>query len=115
MSIFSKAEQVAAGILHSATEFLTKIFGQAALDHFEAEIKTIFEQDTIVIFQDAIAAAESLTVDGQAATGAQKRDSAFAQILKDLEASGKGLGTNAINLGIEMVVGLLKAKTPAAN
>jgi hypothetical protein len=42
-----------------------------------------------------------------------KRNAAFAQIAKDLEAKGIDLAHNVINLGIELVVGFLKAKTPA--
>ncbi len=59
-----------------------------------------------MIFVDAITAAQSLTT----GTGQDKRDAAFAQIDKDLKAKGVGLGTSAINMGIELVVNLLKAK-----
>ena len=57
---------------------------------------------------DAINAAETLQ-----ASGADKRQAAFNQISSDLKGKGIGLEQSAINLGIELVVGLLKAKTPA--
>lgn len=85
---------------------LVKIFGQSALDSFEAKVKTILSEDMVVIFKDAIVAANSLTV----GTGNDKRAAAFAQIVKDLEGQGKTLATSTINLGIEMVIGLLKAQ-----
>lgn len=112
MSIFSKAEQIAKDIKESATEILTKIFGANALAAFESNIETIFRSDVIVIFEDAITAADSLMIEGQPATGAQKRAAAFEQLGKDLASKGIQLAESAINLGIEMVVGLVKAKTP---
>lgn len=114
MSIFSKIEVVAENVLHSANGILVNIFGQSALTHFEDSIKVIFQEDVIVIFQDAITAAESLQDAGGPASGALKQSAAFAQIVKDLEAKGISLTHNVINLGIELVVGLLRAKTPAA-
>lgn len=92
--------------IHSA---LVHIFGQSALDKVEADMKTIFRDDVRVIFMDAIVAAESLALGG-----ADKRAVAFAQIVKDLATQGVDLSTHAINMGIELVVGLLRAKTPAA-
>jgi hypothetical protein len=114
MSIFSKVEVVAENVLHSANGILVKIFGQTAMTQFEDSIKVIFQDDVIVIFQDAIVAAESLEDGGAPASGALKQSAAFAQIAKDLETKGISLAKNVINLGIEMVVGLLRAKTPAA-
>lgn len=96
--------------LHSS---LVAIFGQSAIDNLEAQIKTILSDDARVIFIDAINVAQSLQVGGTPATGTQKRDAAFAQISTDLQAKGISLATNAVNLGIELVVGLLKAKAPA--
>lgn len=96
---------------HLGTEIhdaLVALFGQSALDKEEAVIKTILTEDVRVIFIDAVNAADTLVV----GSGADKRAAAFAQIVKDLEAKGIALGTSAINLGIELVVGLLKAKTP---
>lgn len=93
---------------------LVAIFGQSAIDNLEAQIKTILSDDARTIFIDAINAAQSLMVGGVAATGTQKRDAAFTQISADLKAKGIGLATNAVNLGIELVVGLLKAKAPAS-
>lgn len=95
-------------------DLLVKIFGQPALDNVENQVKQILTQDTLVIFQDAIAAVETLTVGGQPASGDQKRAAAFEKIAADLKAQGKSLGTSVINLGIELVLGLLKAKAPAA-
>jgi hypothetical protein len=91
--------------IHSA---LLSIFGQSALDSVEAQIKTILTDDVRVIFVDAINAAQSLNADG-----ADKRQAAFNQITKDLAGQGKSLQASAINLGIELIVNLLKAKTPA--
>jgi hypothetical protein len=119
MSFFSRAEQISAEVKESATELLTKIFGADAVSGFETEIETIFRSDVIVLFEDAVTAADSLIIpgtDGEAgtpATGTQKRDAAFAQLAKDLESKGISLGESVVNLGIELVVGLLKAKTPA--
>lgn len=114
MSIFSKVEVVAENVLHSANGILVKIFGQTAMTQFEDSIKVIFQDDVIVIFQDAITAAESLQDAGSPASGALKQSAAFTQIAKDLESKGISLGKNVINLGIELVVGLLRSKTPAA-
>lgn len=96
---------------HLGTEIhdaLVSLFGQTALDKVEAEIKTILTDDVRAIFVDAINAANTLTT----GTGADKRNAAFAQIETDLKGKGIALGTSTINLGIELVVGLLKAKTP---
>ncbi len=92
-------------VIHSA---LVKVFGQTAIDKVEADMKTIFRDDVRVIFTDAITAAESL------ASGPDKRAAAFAQIVKDLATKGVELSTHAINMGIELIVGLLRAKTPPA-
>lgn len=90
----------------SIHDALVKIFGQNALDNVEAQIKTILTDDVRVIFVDAITAAQSLAV----GSGADKRNAAFNQITNDLQAKGVSLGTAAVNLGIELVVNLLKAK-----
>jgi rhamnose utilization protein RhaD (predicted bifunctional aldolase and dehydrogenase) len=114
MSIFSKVEQVAEKVAHSAYGFLVKLFGQTAIDKFDQDVKAIFQEDVMVIFQDAIVAAESLQMDGSPATSEQKRAAAFSQIAKDLSAKGIALADHVINLGIELVVGLIRAKTPAS-
>jgi hypothetical protein len=86
---------------------LAKVFGQPALDTFTATIKAILTDDTRVIFEDAINAAEAV-----GGSGPSKRAAAFAKIETDLVAQGIALSHAAINLGIEMVVNLLKAKEP---
>ena len=91
---------------------LVSLFGQSAIDAVEAQLKIIFQEDVQAIFLDAIQAAETLSIGGAAATGSQKRDAAFAQIVSDLKTKGISLATSAVNLGIELIVGLLKAKTP---
>ena len=117
MSIFNRAEQIAADIKHTATEVLTKIFGADAVAKFESDIEAIFRADVLAIFEDAVTAAESLVIPGAEgapgtpATGEQKRAAAFSQLVKDLESKGVSLGESVINLGIELVVGLLKSKT----
>jgi len=93
--------------IHSA---LVALFGQPALDAVEQKFKIILTDDVRAIFIDAINAADDLTV----GTGADKRAAAFTQIEADLKTKGVALGTSGINLGIELIVGLLKAKTPAA-
>lgn len=93
--------------IHSA---LVALFGQSALDKVDADIKVILADDVRAIFVDAITAANTLAV----GTGADKRAQAFAQIVTDLKAQGIALADHSVNLGIELVVGLLKAKTPAA-
>jgi Bacteriophage holin of superfamily 6 (Holin_LLH) len=98
------------GKVHAA---LVKIFGQQALDQVESQIKTIFEDDVLAIFTDAIAAAETLQVGGAAASSADKRAAAFAQIVSDLKSKGISLAESVVNLGIELVVNLLKSKTAA--
>ncbi len=85
---------------------LLAVFGKDALDRVEAQIETILTDDARVIFVDAIQAAQTLSV----GSGADKRNAAFNQITKDLEGKGISLGTSAVNLGIELVVNLLKAK-----
>ena len=93
---------------------LLKVFGQTALDNVDSQIKTIFNDDVRVIFVDAITAAEALQVGGVAASSTEKRAAAFTQIETDLKTKGISLAENVINLGIELVVGLLQSKTPAA-
>jgi hypothetical protein len=116
MSIFSKFEAIAEGIAHSAHGLLVQLFGQPALDAVEADLKTIFSEDVLTIFQDAITAAESLKQPegGVPASNADKRSAAFLQIAQDLKTKGIALAEHTINLGIELVVGLVKAKTPVA-
>ena len=113
VNAFDKMESKVKSILHGAHDFAVKLFGQPAVDKFDSTLKSLFEADVITIFQDAVTAAESLKIGGAPASGTEKQEAAFNQISSDLEASGKNLGTNAINLGIEMVVNLLHAKTPA--
>ncbi len=96
--------------IHSA---LVAMFGQDALDKVETELKTVLSDSVRVIFVDAIQAAESLTAGGAPASGSQKRDAAFQKITSDLKGQGIVLEQNIVNLGIELVVGLLKAKQPA--
>jgi hypothetical protein len=91
---------------------LVKVFGQSALSNVESQIKTILSDDVRVIFIDAVQAAETLEVGTGAASGDAKRAAAFAQISGDLKSKGITLGESVINLGIELVVGLLKSKTP---
>ena len=86
---------------------LVAVFGQSAIDAVEAQIKTILTGDMQVLFTDAVTAASSLAN----ATGTQKHDAAFAQISTDLKSQGKTLETSVINMGIELVVNLLKAKS----
>lgn len=116
-SIFSKFTAIAEGIEHSAHGLLVKIFGQSALDAVENDLKTIFQEDVLVIFQDAIVAAESLQQPegGVAATSTEKRNAAFVKIVEDLKAKGISLAQHTINLGIELVVGLVKSKTAASS
>lgn len=92
---------------------LVKLFGQSALDDVETQIKTIMSDDVRVIFVDAINAAETLQVGGSPASGDAKRAAAIAQIVSDLKSKGISLAETTVNLGIELVVGLLKSKTPA--
>lgn len=98
------------GKIHDA---LVAIFGQSALDSVEAQIKTILTDDTREIFVDAIKLASTLKVGGADASGSAKRAAAFDQISTDLQKNGVSLADSVINLGIELVLGLLKAKTPA--
>jgi hypothetical protein len=93
---------------------LVQVFGQPALDSVEAQVKTILSDDVRVIFVDAITAAETLQIGGAAASSTQKRDAAFTQIETDLASKGLSLAESVVNLGIELVVGLLKSKAPVA-
>jgi hypothetical protein len=85
---------------------LVKVFGQSALSKVESQLKTILADDVRVIFIDAITAAQTLT----SGTSADKRNAAFNQIVADTKAKGISLGSSVTNLGIELVVGLLKAQ-----
>lgn len=98
------------GKIHAA---LVAIFGQSALDTVESQIKIVLKDDVRAIFIDAIEAAETLQVGGTDADGSAKRAAAFNQIVTDLKTKGISLAENVINLGIELVVGLLKSKSPA--
>ena len=93
-----------------AQALLVKVFGKTAIDNLETQIKSIFEADVQVIFVDAINAAEALVINGDPASSAAKRAAAFSQIATDLKTKGISLAENVINLGIELVVGLLKAQ-----
>jgi hypothetical protein len=112
-SLVGKIEAGAEKIEHDTESILVKVFGSSAASAFEADLRSIFETDTLAIFTDAIGAVESLTIGDTPATGAQKRDAAFSKIASDLSAAGKSMSTSVINLGIEMVVGLLKSKSAA--
>lgn len=106
----SKFDKVKTFFEHLGQELhagLAAVFGQPALDTFTSTIKTILTADVRVIFEDGINAAEAI-----GGSGATKRAAAFAKIETDLLAQGVQLGHSAINLGIEMVVNLLKAKEP---
>lgn len=109
-SIFSKAIAMVEGVAHSAHNLLVRIFGGDAVANVEHTLASILKDDVLKIFSDAITAAETLKVEGAPATGDQKRQAAFSTIATDLKASGQSLGTSAINLGIELVVGLIKSK-----
>lgn len=105
MSFFSwlKAEE------QRVQSFLSKVFGSQAVSKFEAQAEAVFQADVLKIFTDAVTAVSGLTISGQPATGAQKRDAAFSAITADLKAIGKTLENNVINFGIEYVVGLMKS------
>ena len=103
------------GVAHSAHNILCKIFGTEAVTSMESQLATLFREDVLTIFSDAVSAAESLKVDGAAASGDQKRQAAFSQISSDLKTSGVSLANNAINLGIELAVGFLKSKASAVS
>lgn len=92
---------------------LVAIFGQDALDKVEDQIKTILTDDVRIIFIDAITLAGTLKVGGSPASNSAKREAAFDQISQDLQKNGISLADSVINLGIELVLGLLKSKTPA--
>jgi hypothetical protein len=116
-NIFSKFAAIAEGIEHSAHGLLVKIFGESALAAVENDLKTIFQEDVLAIFQDAIVAAESLKQPegGVLATNSEKRSAAFLKIAEDLKTKGISLAEHTINLGIELVVGLVKSKTSATS
>ena len=111
MNIFSRALHMIEGVAHSAQSILVKIFGQDAVTKMEEDVSAIFKQDVLQIFTDGITAVESLQVDNVPATGDQKRAAAFQHILADLKTSGVNLADHTINLGIELVVSLLKSKS----
>lgn len=90
---------------HAIHAALVAIFGQPAIDKVEADIQKLLGDDFRPIFIDAINWASTLT-----GTGTEKRAQAFDKIVADLKAVGKTLPTAVINLGIELVVNLLKAK-----
>jgi hypothetical protein len=113
-SFFSRTIEVIEGAGHSAHTFLVKVFGADAVQKAENDISALMHDDVLKIFTDAISAVETLQVDGAPAGGDQKRAAAFDNIVKDLAADGKQFATHTINLGIELVVGLLRAKQPAA-
>ena len=116
MSVKDKLKDVGNFFKHLGQKIhdgLVAIFGQDALDNVEAQIKTILTDDARVVFVDAIQLASTLKVGAADASGAEKRSAAFSQIKSDLEKNGVSLADSAINLGIELVLGLLKAKTPA--
>ena len=87
---------------------LVKIFGSPAIAALESQIKAIFSADLLVIFTDGVNFAETL---GPGLSNEQKRAAAFGQITTDLKTKGISLAESTINLGIELVVGLVKAKS----
>lgn len=101
MSIGSFFHAIGHGI-HAA---LVAIFGQSAIDKVEADLKKVLSDEFRPIFLDAVTAVQSLSV-----PGAEKRIAAFAKIAADLATAGKSLESHVINMGIELTVGLLKAK-----
>lgn len=92
-------------ITHGVHVVLVKIFGQAAMDKVDADVKKVLSDEFRPIFLDAINAVSSLS-----APGTEKRAQAFAKIVTDLATAEKSLETNVINHGIELIVSLLKAK-----
>ena len=86
---------------------LVKLFGSPAVNALEAQIKQIFSADVVVIIKDGVAFAETLA---PGSSSEQKRMAAFTQITSDLKSKGLSLAEQTINLGIELVVGLAKAK-----
>lgn len=112
-TIFSKAVAMVENVAHSAHNILVKVFGADAVSAVESDLSVIFREDVLTIFSDAISAAESLQVDGQPASGDQRRTAAFGKIAEDLKTAGVSLADHTINLGIELVVGFLKNKKTA--
>lgn len=84
---------------------IVSIFTQPAIQKVEADIEKLLGDELRPVFVDAINWAGTLT-----GTGSEKRAEAFGKIVSDLAAAGKTLPTAVINLGIELVVNLLKAK-----
>lgn len=101
-------ESIWHAITHGVHEVLVKIFGQAAMDKVDADVKKVLSDGIRPIFIDAIEAVSSLS-----APGTEKRVKAFEKITTDLVAAGHNLETSVINMGIELVVNLLKAKGQA--
>lgn len=93
-------------VTHSVHEFLVRIFGQSALDKVDADVKQVLSDDFLPIFKEAIEEAGKLPGEG-----ADKRTAAFQKIVAELAAAGKSLPMQVVNLGIELVYGLLKAKS----
>lgn len=97
-------------IFHAITakvhEILVSLFGQPALDKVDADVKKVLSDDFRPIFIEVIGALEAAPMQG-----ADKRKEAFGKITDELKVQGKALPNQLINLGIELVVGLLKAKT----
>lgn len=87
---------------------LVKVFGSDALTAAENDVKTILRADTYQFFVDAVNLAETLP------QGTDKRAAAYAQITADLAKEGIQMEKSLVNLGIELVVDLLKRKTPPA-
>lgn len=93
-------------VTHGVHEFLVRIFGQPALDKVDADVKQILSDEFLPIFKEAITEAGKLPGEG-----ADKRAAAFNQIVSELKLAGKSLPAQVINLGVELVLGLLKAKS----
>lgn len=97
-------------VFHAVTQkihdILVGLFGQKALDTVDSQVKQILSADFLPIFKEAIEAAGNLPGEDSA-----KRTAAFSQIASELTAQGKSLPTQLINFGIELVYGLVKAKS----
>ena len=97
-------------IFHAVTskvhEILVSLFGQPALDKVDTDVKKLLSDDFRPIFLEAIQA-----VAAYPGSGPDKRGLAFSKIADELKAQGKALPEQLINLGIELVLGLVKAKT----
>jgi hypothetical protein len=102
---FQKVESFFKGLGSKIHNVLVSIFGQAAIDKTEADIKKVLSDDFRQIFLDGIAYAATLQV-----PGTEKKAAAFDKITSDLANQGKALPTQLTNFGIELVLSLFKAR-----